>query len=219
MLQSLQGDLESLQVDPAKVADPRLPFAASRDPMKKGSKSISNGSMMRVTPLAVWCSNLSNKEIEMAVTADASFTHSNPLVHNIITVYCIGIKCLIQNAKAPSRAQLAYNAALEYAFKPGVDENLKSYLQESYDLLGKEAVSGFLTVKTYKCQERGSGPNSECFCKHGLTLAFYCLLKSQFIPIDDLYDFSMRQVSRLGGDTDTNCAIVGGMIGAYVGLA
>ena len=33
------------------------------------------------------------------------------------------------------------------------------------------------------------------------------------------FNFAMRQVSGLGGDTDTNCAIVGGLIGAYLGLS
>jgi len=37
--------------------------------------SISNGSMMRVTPLAIWCSKLTNEEIEKATKADASITH------------------------------------------------------------------------------------------------------------------------------------------------
>mmetsp|Transcript_5403 Transcript_5403/g.6556 ORF Transcript_5403/g.6556 Transcript_5403/m.6556 type:complete len:84 (-) Transcript_5403:160-411(-) len=37
-------------------------------------------------------------------------------------------------------------------------------------------------------------------------------------PIERLYDWAMAQVVKLQGDTDTNCAIVGGAIGAYVGL-
>ena len=37
-------------------------------------------------------------------------------------------------------------------------------------------------------------------------------------PIEFMYDWAMRQVTKLQGDTDTNCAIVGGVIGAYVGL-
>ena len=49
--------------------DPRKPYEKT----KKGfpATSLSNGSMMRVTPLAVWCTKLSATEIEKAVTADA----------------------------------------------------------------------------------------------------------------------------------------------------
>ena len=32
----------------------------------------------------------------------------------------------------------------------------------------------------------------------------------------DFYDFAMEQTVRIGGDTDTNADIVGGVIGAYV---
>ena len=55
--------------------------------------------------------------------------------------------------------------------------------------------------------------------KHGLVLSYYCLLKSADISEDKLFDFAMRQVTRLGGDTNTNCSIVGGMIGAYIGAS
>jgi len=57
------------------------------------------------------------------------------------------------------------------------------------------------------------------FCKHCLVLAFYCLLRSENVKDDELYDFAMRQTSGLGGDTDTTCAIVGGLVGAYLGLS
>ncbi len=36
---------------------------------------------------------------------------------------------------------------------------------------------------------------------------------------DQLYDFAMRTIVGLGGDTDTNCAIPGGLIGAYLGVS
>ena len=57
--------------------------------------------------------------------------------------------------------------------------------------------------------------------KHALILAFYCLIKVEQDYSKDLtkgFDFAMRQTLMLAGDTDTNCAIVGGLIGAYVGV-
>jgi len=55
--------------------------------------------------------------------------------------------------------------------------------------------------------------------KHAFILAFWSLLKSADVPEDELYDFAMRQIVGLGGDTDTNAAIAGGLIGAYLGLS
>ena len=38
------------------------------------------------------------------------------------------------------------------------------------------------------------------------------------MPIEKAFDFAMKQCAILAGDTDTNCAIVGGLVGAYVGV-
>ena len=38
------------------------------------------------------------------------------------------------------------------------------------------------------------------------------------MPVSEAYDFAMEQTAMLAGDTDTNCAIVGGLVGAYTGL-
>ena len=59
------------------------------------------------------------------------------------------------------------------------------------------------------------------FVKHAFILAFYCLLRVQNTfkaRQNEAYDYAMRQTSLLAGDTDTNCAIVGGLIGAYTGV-
>lgn len=56
------------------------------------------------------------------------------------------------------------------------------------------------------------------FVKHAFVLSMYCLCRAAEKPVDQLYDWVMFQVTRLQGDTDTNCAIVGGIAGAYVGV-
>lgn len=55
------------------------------------------------------------------------------------------------------------------------------------------------------------------FVKHAFILAFLFLIRTD-IPDEELYDEAMTQTVMLGGDTDTNCAIVGGLVGAYLGL-
>ena len=56
------------------------------------------------------------------------------------------------------------------------------------------------------------------FVKHAFTLAFFCLLRSEDISVDQIFEHSMEQTAMLAGDTDTNCAIVGGLVGAYCGI-
>ena len=56
------------------------------------------------------------------------------------------------------------------------------------------------------------------YVKHGFILAMYSLIRAQDKPLAEIYDFSMYQTTMLAGDSDTNCAIVGGIIGAFAGI-
>ena len=59
------------------------------------------------------------------------------------------------------------------------------------------------------------------FVKHAFVLAFYCLLRigKDFNEYDEVaFNFAMRQTAMLAGDADTNCAIVGGLVGACIGI-
>jgi hypothetical protein len=59
------------------------------------------------------------------------------------------------------------------------------------------------------------------FHGHAFVLSFYYLLrygKNKSLSDRDFYFNAVRETIRLGGDTDTNGCIVGGMIGALVGV-
>lgn len=56
------------------------------------------------------------------------------------------------------------------------------------------------------------------FVKHAFVLSIYCLIRAPEKPLNDVYNWAMYQTTKLAGDTDTNCAIVGGVIGAYAGV-
>ena len=56
--------------------------------------------------------------------------------------------------------------------------------------------------------------------KHAFILSFYFLKMYEKCPADkvaEFYAMAIRQTVELGGDTDTNACIVGGLIGALVG--
>lgn len=54
-------------------------------------------------------------------------------------------------------------------------------------------------------------------CEIGFCYAFYYLRMSILLPDDYNYYNIMYGMLLKGGDTDTNAAIVGGLIGAYLG--
>ena len=56
------------------------------------------------------------------------------------------------------------------------------------------------------------------FVKHAFVLCIYTLMRCAEKPVDQAYNWVMLQTTLLAGDSDTNAAIVGGVIGAYVGV-
>ena len=93
--------------------DPCL--AQSRALNGKGAKSMSNGSLMRITPLAVWARNLNVENLHKCVVAEISMTHSMQAIHFACTAYCIAIKVLTKNADDDNRAAMAVQAVRDYA--------------------------------------------------------------------------------------------------------
>mmetsp|Transcript_15641 Transcript_15641/g.26411 ORF Transcript_15641/g.26411 Transcript_15641/m.26411 type:complete len:95 (+) Transcript_15641:187-471(+) len=54
--------------------------------------------------------------------------------------------------------------------------------------------------------------------KHAFILSFFFLLRFEEDKVKNYYYYALKHTIQLGGDTDTNACIVGGMIGALVGL-
>ena len=165
---------------------------------------------MRATPISVWAQELSQSEITQAVEQDVTLVHSNPLMIEIVASYSIAIQTLIKNHNQENRLQLAFDNVKEYAKSKEVQE----WLQKAVELAGNMEGTGktFFPLEFYNPQPQMG------FVKHGIVLAFYCLLKIKEIKIEEAFDFAMEQTAMLAGDTDTNCAIVGGLIGAYTGV-
>jgi len=58
--------------------------------------SQSNGSLMRITPLAIFCSQIDDiKLFENAIRSEVSLTHSSLIAQNAAICYCLAIKTLI----------------------------------------------------------------------------------------------------------------------------
>ena len=58
---------------------------------------MSNGSLMRVTPAAVFTAKLSPENAKEIILADTSLTHPNLQVHDCIVSYCQSIHYLLNN--------------------------------------------------------------------------------------------------------------------------
>ena len=90
---------------------------------------------------------------------------------------------------------------------------MKNWLYEAKDLFDNDTGKDNYIDKAYVVTGKSEG-----FIKHAFILSYYYLLKAT--ACDDLTTFHydcLREIVKLGGDTDTNACIACGMIGAIVG--
>lgn len=142
--------------------------------------SESNGGLMRITPLAVYCSLFDDDvQVESFVRAEQALTHANKTVQDAAVAYVLTIRSLIRNGTSDMS------------------------ILEKFDSLS-EYISAI--------NDRIPGNKNIGHARIAWSYAFYHLQRGS------TYLEAMRDVLSQGGDTDTNCAIVGGLIGASLGL-
>jgi ADP-ribosylglycohydrolase len=80
---------------------------------KKKIESESNGSLMRITSLAVWAHKIeSMDEFCNAIKLEVSLSHANPIVQDAAICYCLAIRFAIK--KECSRLE-AFNRVRDWA--------------------------------------------------------------------------------------------------------
>lgn len=172
----------------APIAD-----AVSASAAKHNLASKANGALMRVSPLGIWSTKCTEGAAVDAARADASLTHPNPTCQWANAAYVVAIRHLLHNVGDADGAFSQACRALEAGSDEGADE-VRSWLED--------AEQGVLPA----CYPLAG------FVRIGFTHAFHHLLRrTTFVD-------ALRQVLSGGGDTDTNACIVGGLLGARVGL-
>ena len=103
--------------------------------------SMSNGSMMRCTPMAVYSSALLDQDhVRQAVISDVKMTHPNKIVQETILLYVKAIHYLLKNPTDPNRGQKAFDIAFEESKDgevyehEGIDNSINLWLQISIKL-------------------------------------------------------------------------------------
>jgi len=108
-----------------KIDDPNLAKICI-EITKKQTKSLSNGSMMRVAPLAVWAANIQDIDIlSSIISTDVGFTHGNETVHQAVLVYSAAIGSLLRNLESQNRAVEAF----EFAKQIAIDRKFETCLE------------------------------------------------------------------------------------------
>lgn len=157
--------------------------------------SQANGAMMRVSPLAVFharkimmADDFSLKELDGDAMMDAYITHPNGL-------------CLEANA--------LYTRALVFSILGYEKDSIMTHLE-------KFATNASGTLERAIIRGRGRVPEDIPGKSGWVLLAFHNALYR--LMNCDSPEQAIRETALMGGDTDTNCAIAGALVGAYYGF-
>ena len=161
-----------------------------RKQAQRSKDSQSNGSLMRITPLCVWASKLSKEELITAVTEETQLTHSNQTAIATSIAYVYTIQHLLSNKGDYNGAYMKCQEIAEHLR----DSQLSQWMRE--------------------IEEQKLPPADH---KIGWAKIAFCYSLHYLKQNTDYYD-AMKEMLKKGGDTDTNCCIVGGMLGALHGI-
>jgi ADP-ribosyl-[dinitrogen reductase] hydrolase len=161
---------------------------------KSNQDSLSNGCMMRISPLAIAGLRWNPAILRKVAQYDCQLTNPSEISQDAVAVYVTAL----QTAMLTGDKYLVYAEAIRVAKTKTVIDLLTS------------AIKCAEPIQIGKKKELTQGPNMGYF---GIALqnAFYELMNGTS------YEDSLVRIIRRGGDTDTNGCIAGSLLGAYYG--
>lgn len=171
--------------------DPAAAAMAAHAAARKSVGSEANGALMRVAPLAIWGHRLADDALAAHARADAALTHASAVCGDADAVFCVALAAALRGADPAA----AYAHALDWAraahLAPAVMEAVaRARVAPPADF---QRQMGWVLI--------------------ALQNAFHELLHAAG-PAEGV----ARTVAR-GGDTDTNAAIAGALLGAAWGAS
>jgi ADP-ribosyl-[dinitrogen reductase] hydrolase len=160
-------------------------------------ESLSNGCLMRISPLAVLSYSLDNEDIKKCITYDCSMTNPNDICIDAVTCFVYAIKELLKSGDKHK----AYDKALKVC-----------NTQEMFECL---VFSKYMVDRIPVTNKHVYTTSDSMYCGYvGVALqnAFYELLHGTS------FEKSMIDIMKRGGDTDTTGCIAGALLGAYYGI-
>jgi ADP-ribosylglycohydrolase/fructose-1,6-bisphosphatase/inositol monophosphatase family enzyme len=162
--------------------------AALQGQPNEGSQA--NGSLMRASPLGVFAHRLSPREAAELARLDSALTHPHPVCGDSVAAFAVAVSQAIDRGDG---AEAAYAAALQWA----KDAPAASPVRKALEAAAHTAP---------RCDGSSQG-----WVLIALQNAFHELLHARTV-VDGLARTILR-----GGDTDTNAAIAGALLGAVHG--
>jgi ADP-ribosyl-[dinitrogen reductase] hydrolase len=186
------GSTTTRALSSIRLADVRGGQAAARAGAAASLKSQANGALMRISPLGIWGAFREPSEVAEAARQDARLTHPHPVCQDASAVFAVTLAAAIRDRLDP---QQAYAHAVHWSRAAGVEAGVLQALESAE----QEPPTDFMTHQGWVLV--------------ALQNAFFRLLHAS-----DL-EAAVVDTVRAGGDTDTNAAICGALVGAVYGRA
>jgi ADP-ribosylglycohydrolase len=176
-------------------------FSYSPDPAvmmniarKHNMGSEANGALMRCSPIAIWGHRLDHSLHDIARNAhlDAVLSHPSTVCQDVNAIYCLVLSRI-----------LAGDVTLGI-----VDEYIATHRFNSKVVGWYNDAKRLTSLRDYECKKQ------EGHVRHAFTMAMF--FASHGTSID--YEDGIKSVLMCGGDTDTNAAICGAVLGAIHGI-
>lgn len=151
--------------------------------------SQANGSLMRISPQAVWGHALPVEALVEAARTDSRLTHPHPTPCDAVAAFVVAIAHAVREGGDP---RAVYQAAVRWADDASADPSVRDTLRAA----AAQPPADYLT--------------NQGWVLVALQGAFYHLLHSSATE-------GVIASVRAGGDTDTNAAIAGALLGAVHG--
>jgi ADP-ribosyl-[dinitrogen reductase] hydrolase len=152
--------------------------------------SQANGALMRISPLGIFCWNSDLETTAQLARLDASLTHPHPICGQANALFAMAIAQFISSRKSPHET---YEDIKVWATELKVEETLMKAILDAPDSLPADYVH-----------------------QQGWVLIAFQNALWQLLNAPSLEEGIVGTVMR-GGDTDTNAAIAGALLGAAYG--
>lgn len=165
--------------------------AAARARAAASRESQANGSLMRISPLAIYGADLDLDVLAGLARADATLTHPHPVCQDAAAVFVIAIAHAIRSGCSAARC---HAHALEWASN----------------------AAGFAAPVRAAVERAAAEPPADYQSRQGWVLIALQNAFHELLHATSVEEAVVRTVRR-GGDTDTNAAICGALLGALHG--
>lgn len=168
----------------------RQPLAPLARQASSGSASQANGGLMRISPLGIFGHAFSEDDLADMARQDSQLTHAHPVCQDASAIYCVAIAAAVRGV---GDGHAVYRHACDWGRRQAVHPEVLAAMDRAADRRPADYLHSMGWVLT------------------ALQNAFYQLLHAGNL-VDGLADTVL-----CGGDTDTNAAIAGALLGAVRG--